>query len=505
MIDLTHIIKRFSYLILTFIILLCLTVATGFSVLQHHRKMLIEYSAANISDVYSINEQLTDIHMSVQAYYDHGVIDEGQIIHDLSLLDTTLATIKIQERDDLSAVKAIEKLQYNIDRYQLIINQSLKLSYDDQQQKALFSDFHLHYGQLQRDAGYVTQLLYQDLMQRMSTFENTNYVIFVALGILMLLLIISAIFFLKHLKSYLRKRERLESWYTLSSTVLSNVAESVMITDAKNKIIFVNPAFSKITGYDRSDVLGQNPDILSAKRHTPEFHDKFWLEINNGGRWEGEVINAKKDGSSYHQWLSVVVLRDKKEKVANYVAVFSDITKRKEAEQILTRQAHYDLLTQLPNRRFLEERFQKAIARANRTKKKVAFLFLDIDDFKPVNDEFGHLAGDTVLKEVAKRLSNSIRETDCIGRLGGDEFAAILEDVHSKDDTINVAHKMLRALEQPFQIKNLSYKIGVSIGIAIYPDHTKAFRSLIMLADSAMYDAKKAGGHNYKITDPHPS
>ncbi|RAU21504.1 two-component system response regulator [Paramagnetospirillum kuznetsovii] len=289
------------------------------------------------------------------------------------------------------------------------------------------------------------------------------------------------------------ERKRLEDHMRLAATVFENTGEGLFVTDAKRRIIHVNPAFTELTGYLPEDVMGKTPRILSSGRHSADFYDHMVSTLAETGKWQGEIWNRRKTGEMFAEWLNIGLVRDERNEVTNYVAVFSDITSRKQDEERLNYQANHDPLTRLPNRTLFQERLSRALTRANRAQTIVALLFIDLDYFKQINDTLGHLAGDILLQQVAERLTACVRQGDTVARLAGDEFTVILEDVAEAHDGAVVAHKILGALSTPFDLQGKEGRISSSIGVALYPTDAGDTQSLVKLADAAMYRAKHQG------------
>jgi diguanylate cyclase (GGDEF)-like protein/PAS domain S-box-containing protein len=281
--------------------------------------------------------------------------------------------------------------------------------------------------------------------------------------------------------------------------MFDNSGEAIMITDAHRKIIAVNPAFYKITEYTEEDVIGNNPSILKSGRQDEKFYKAMWKSINDIGVWQGEIWNRRKGGEIYPEWLSIGTVKNSHNEIINYIAVFSDITKRKEDEAHIEHLAHYDSLTHLPNRALFADRLKHALVSGTRNKKKTALLFLDLDKFKHVNDTMGHLAGDMLLQSVADRLKSCRRESDTICRQGGDEFIILLPEVNGTEDAETVARKIVSSMEAPHLIGEKELVITFSIGISICPDDATDDEMLIKHADDAMYLAKASGRNNYKF------
>lgn len=285
----------------------------------------------------------------------------------------------------------------------------------------------------------------------------------------------------------------------LFAKMFDNSGEAIVITDAQRNIVAVNPAFVEITGYSADEVMGKNPKILSSGKQTAEFYEMMWTTLNETGQWSGEIWNRRKDGEIYPEWLSIGVVKNHRGETINYISLFSDITKRKEAEQRIEFLAHYDSLTKLPNRALFADRLKRALVVAHRNEKKAALMFLDLDKFKDINDMLGHLAGDLLLQSVAERVKSCVRESDTICRQGGDEFMILLEDVNGTEDVEKVAHKIISVMSEPHRIGEHSLTITFSIGAALYPDDAGDDKTLILHADQAMYRAKDSGRNNFQF------
>lgn len=290
--------------------------------------------------------------------------------------------------------------------------------------------------------------------------------------------------------------EKLRQWVK----VLENSAEAIIITDAQTRILQVNKAFTKITGYSETEVLNQFPSLLQSGQHKTDFYDKMWQAINMVGYWEGEIWNRRKRGEIYPQWLHISVIKDEEDdKITNYLAIFSDLTVRKKTEQRLAYLAHYDDLTGLPNRTLFYERVSRAIYYAQEHSSLIAVIFLDLDGFKYVNDTWGHLVGDLLLKQVATRLVDLHCMTDTMARLGGDEFTIVLEKLNRAAEAERLAQKILKIMQSPYDLNGHETFITTSIGISLYPNDGKDVNSLLKHADAAMYRAKEKGKNNYQF------
>jgi diguanylate cyclase (GGDEF)-like protein/PAS domain S-box-containing protein len=303
-------------------------------------------------------------------------------------------------------------------------------------------------------------------------------------------------------KLELSERKRIDADARLAATVFDTVDTAVLVTDKDARIIKVNSAFSQITGYTAEEAIGNSPHLLSSGSHSAKFFKEMWHSLNTTGNWQGEISNRRKNGEFYIEWLSINAVHDNEGNVINYVSLFSDISERKAAEDHLHNLAHYDVLTGLPNRSLLADRLQQAIAAARREKSLMALMFIDLDKFKPVNDSHGHNIGDLLLKEVARRMLECLRESDSAARVGGDEFVVLLPNVEAQTDAVAVGEKIRHALYQPFIISGKKLEISSSIGVAVYPEHGSDEKALLKHADIAMYYAKEAGRNNVKLYNP---
>ncbi len=299
-------------------------------------------------------------------------------------------------------------------------------------------------------------------------------------------------------KAHLQRRQ-MEKQLRLSDQILKNTLEGIVITDPETRILDVNPAYCRMMGYQREEVLGQTPKIASSGRHDADFYREMWGSLDRSGRWVGEVWDRRKDGSEFPKWLSITAIYDNIGELTHYVGVFSDISVLKTAEENLQRMAFYDALTDLPNRTLYRDRVEHELTVSHRNNLRFAVIFLDLDRFKMVNDTLGHDAGDELLRLVARRLRSSIRESDTVARQGGDEFMALLRDLHQREDAACVARNIVEALQKPFEVNGHRVEIGTSVGIAIYPEHGRDFDALSRHADIAMYQAKQAGRGTFRF------
>lgn len=283
----------------------------------------------------------------------------------------------------------------------------------------------------------------------------------------------------------------------IAAAVFDATAEGIMVTDVHGKILLVNPAFCRTTGYSEKEAIGQTPALLKSGRHDKAFYEEMWRQIDQTGSWEGEIWNRRKSGEVYPEWLHIDVVRDEHDAVRYYVGVFADIGTHKELRAQLMHLAYHDALTELPNRRLLLDRLGQAIARAQRNATKAGVLFIDLDHFKDINDSHGHGIGDRILIDTARRLTRLMRANDTVARLGGDEFAVIVEDLEEENDLVDIAEKLLSAFAEPFICEQREFYLAASIGIARYPDDGETVESLLMNADTAMFSAKQQGRGRY--------
>ncbi|MBI1175245.1 MAG: diguanylate cyclase [Sideroxydans sp.] len=286
----------------------------------------------------------------------------------------------------------------------------------------------------------------------------------------------------------------------LAASIYRSNAEAIMVTDENNLIVDVNPAFTEITGYTRAEVVGKNPRILKSGRHDNAFYQQMWQMILRDDHWHGEIWDKRKDGEIYAKLANISVLRHSDGSIYRYVAQFSDITEKKQKDELVQWQANYDPLTNLPNRRLFQDRLEQEIKKAHRTGLPLALMFIDLDYFKKINDSLGHTKGDILLMEAARRISSCVRETDTVARLGGDEFTVIMAEFSDIAQTTRVAKTIIHELSQPFFFMDdeKSYYISASIGITIYPDDATDIKHLLNHADQAMYAAKGEGRGCFK-------
>ncbi|WP_459207503.1 bifunctional diguanylate cyclase/phosphodiesterase [Pseudomonas sp. MLB6B] len=289
------------------------------------------------------------------------------------------------------------------------------------------------------------------------------------------------------------ERHLMQEKLQLAATVFENTAEAVLITDTDQHISAVNRAFSEITGYSEIEALGQTPRLLASGHHDSAFYAAMWHQLTAEGHWQGEIYNRRKNGEMYPGWVTISVVRNHEREITHFVSVFADISSLKHAQAKLDYQAHHDPLTGLPNRALFENRLQIALADANGTSRQGAVLFLDLDRFKHINDSLGHPVGDLLLKGIAHRLKEQVRDVDTVARLGGDEFIILLPGLHRPSDASTIAGKLLACFVAPFQAGEHEFFTSASIGISLYPQDGTDVASLIRNADAAMYRSKAKG------------
>jgi len=293
----------------------------------------------------------------------------------------------------------------------------------------------------------------------------------------------------------MRDAERLR----LSGKIFENTQEGIVVTDAAGVIQAVNQAFVAVTGYTASEAIGRKPSLLNSGRHGRAFYEEMWRSIRDEGQWHGEIWNRRKNGEIYPEWINISAIHDDAGTLSHYVAIFSDITKVKENEERLRHLAHFDALTELPNRFLFQDHVELALAQAVRNGREVAVMFLDLDRFKHINDTLGHRAGDALLMGVAQRLSRCLRAGDTLSRFGGDEFNVLLPDLDNAGVAAVVAEKFIAALVPPFEIEGNEVFASVSIGIAVYPHDGEQLDQLSRAADAAMYQVKGEGRNAYRF------
>ncbi len=288
----------------------------------------------------------------------------------------------------------------------------------------------------------------------------------------------------------------------LASAVFLHASEGILVTDAQGYIIEVNPAFTRITGYARDEVLGRTPRMLGSGRHSPGFYEAMWQSLQTSGHWSGEVWNRRKDDELYAESLTISAVRDQHGRVQHYLGLFSDATLQTEHKRQLDHIAHYDTLTALPNRALLTDRLQQAMLRANRSGMPLAVVCIDLDSFKAINDNHGHDAGNLLLMAVAARMRKALRDSDTLARMGGDEFVAVLCDLPDHGSSRFLVQRLLATISEPVMVDGKTLQVSGSLGVTIFPQRTEVEADqLLRQADQAMYQAKLAGKNRYHLFD----
>ena len=310
-----------------------------------------------------------------------------------------------------------------------------------------------------------------------------------------------------HEREFIEKALRENSEYLRVAAVAFETHEAIMITDKNGMIVRVNQAFQTITGYAAEEVLGKNPRILKSGRQSQEFYAAMWQQLLEQGAWEGEIWDRRKSGQIYPKWLTITAVKDGAGDTTEYVAIFNDITSRKQAEEDIRNLAFYDSLTLLPNRRLLMDRMRTAFSVSARSNLYGALLFIDMDKFKVLNDTQGHDYGDLMLIEVARRLQSCVREVDTVARLGGDEFVVLLEEIDATAEVTSqraaaIAEKVRATLAASYRLKEIEHSSSPSIGVTLFRANEHSVEEVFRHADMAMYQAKEAGRNAVRFFDP---
>lgn len=296
-------------------------------------------------------------------------------------------------------------------------------------------------------------------------------------------------------------RKESEAKLKLAASVFTYAREGIMITNASGEIVDVNETFTSITGFTHEEVIGQNPRFLKSGRQGEAFYQQMWQSLLEKGHWYGEISNRNKSGQVYIQMTSISAIYDENGNVQSYVALFTDITTMKEHEKQLEYIAHYDALTSLPNRVLFADRLRQAMAQTERRKKELAVVYLDLDGFKVINDQYGHHVGDELLIIIAGRMEEALRQGDTISRLGGDEFVAVLSDLSSEEECTPILERLLLASSEPVVIHDTIIQVSSSIGVTLYPRDGVDAEQLLRHADLAMYQSKQSGKNRYHFFD----
>ncbi len=297
------------------------------------------------------------------------------------------------------------------------------------------------------------------------------------------------------------QRKLTEQQLQLAASVYANTHDGIIITDKDATIVDVNSAFTRITGFSRAEVLGKKPNVLRSGHQDAAFYEAMWQQLLTHGHWSGEIWNCKKDGTLYPEWLNISCVRNSDHEITHYIGAFADISLLKHHEQQLKRMAYYDPLTGIPNRVLLSDRMHQAIAHCLRHSCQFAVCYLDLDAFKPINDQFGHDLGDVLLVEIAQQIKAVLRESDTIARLGGDEFVLLLLDIAKTEECLVMIQRILTTINQPLILQEHHMQISASIGITIFPLDQADPDTLLRHADQAMYQAKQAGKNRFHLYD----
>ena len=293
------------------------------------------------------------------------------------------------------------------------------------------------------------------------------------------------------------ERQKVEAKLLLAANVFENTLDGICITDANANIVDINPAFRHASGLSHAELLGKNLITLKSGSEDRDFTLALWETVKIKGNWCGEIRTRKSSGELDTEWLTLSSIKDKHEVITNYVGVFSNVSQLFEQQQNLELMANHDALTGLPNRLLLTDRLELALAHALRAGEIFAVCYLDLDGFKPVNDRLGHVAGDKLLCETARRFKNVVRSNDTVARVGGDEFVIVLREIKSADDCKTILDRLLHAVSQPVQIENAFASVTASIGVALFSGGSGDSELLLKLADQAMYSAKESGKSRY--------
>jgi len=285
----------------------------------------------------------------------------------------------------------------------------------------------------------------------------------------------------------------------LARQVIEASRDGIMVTDAKGFVLSVNPAFTRITGYSEEEIIGNTPALLRSGKHDADFYRKMWNAVYNQGSWAGEVWNRRKNGEIYPEWLTINAIRNHTGEITKYAAILTDITDRKKHEEQIKNLAYYDVLTGLPNRRLFNDRLNVAIANAHRHNHLLGVVFIDLDQFKRINDTLGHTVGDQLLVNVSQRIQAEVREGDTVARMGGDEFTLLLQEIEDADAAVTLVQRILETLSKPVTLASNTLYITASVGISIYPHDGSNGETLIRNADTAMYRAKENGRNSYQL------
>lgn len=303
----------------------------------------------------------------------------------------------------------------------------------------------------------------------------------------------------EQLREEIKNRKKIEGRLREAAIVYEHSIEGIIICDKDTKIISVNRAFIEMSGFSEKQILGNKPSMFKSGKHDDLFYKKMWQSINTNGYWKGEIIDKNGSGYDRYKHMTIIALKNEKNEAYRYIGIFMDISQQKKDEEVILYQANYDELTDLPNRNLFNDRLVKAIQTSDRHKDKVALMFIDLDNFKMVNDTYGHAAGDQLLVEIANRLQATVRKSDTVARLGGDEFVIILQDLNGFQELEVIASKLIHNLSEKINIEKHEVFTSISIGVTVYPDDARDMSELLKNADMAMYQAKSDGKNTFRF------
>jgi diguanylate cyclase (GGDEF)-like protein/PAS domain S-box-containing protein len=294
------------------------------------------------------------------------------------------------------------------------------------------------------------------------------------------------------------ERRRAEEKLLLAGRVFDNSSEMIVITDPRMGVVFTNPAFTRITGYAQEEIIGQEISLLKSDQHDAQFYQELWETLNKTGLWQGELLARRKEGRTLPLLMTINTIKDEAGETANYVGIGNDISQLKEAEAKLRQLAFFDPLTGLPNRTLLHDRLRQALNDAARRNSHVALLYLDLDNFKDINDTFGHPTGDQMLVQIAERLKRLVRRSDTFARMGGDEFIIVMCGLSQPEHSMSLSRRIREALSTPLILDEGEIFVTASIGIALYPTDCREADEMIKKADSALSHAKNQGKNQHQ-------
>ncbi len=447
----------------------------------------------------------------------HHQIDKEITHHVDRYIRHTLFYIRNQDTENIppyqQSKRIIKSLKLSPDQQSIIdnllVHGDLIFNYIPEVNRQMRSIFHSPVSNLQNELNNIYQTGHKNAQKHAQSYRNFLYLIAVLLTAYLAFTFFRLYFTKKSLAKAHREvtrrylaQKKAEQSLRLHDTAFNSAHEGITLTDKKGNILEVNPAFTRITGFEQEEVLGRNLSILKSGRHDNEFYQSMWKSINETGNWRGEIWNRNKYGEIYPEILSITAVQNKQREVTNYVAVFSDISQIKEQEKLLQKMAYYDALTDLPNRVLFTDRIQQAISQTRRSKTFMAVCFLDLDGFKPINDSFGHEAGDKLLIELANRFKEELRGGDTVARLGGDEFVFLNIGLEKIEEYNFIVQRLMHNISKNIIIKNETINISASIGVTIYPNDNSDADTLLRHADQAMYLAKQKGKDCFHLFDP---